>query len=856
MSFIRRITQRIKTRRLLFTQIIFTVLAFLLMVILSYLYSSNTVNTSLRRYAESMFSFAQAKLESDIMEYEVTLGGFSQSIRGMILRGNDIDDIQNYFNNISEYIQTSDTYMLGASNLYGYFRTLPGGPVLIRGLGEKPAYDFSPVGRPWYKEAVEAGGEVVETLPYVCPITGNTVMTYARCIFDNGGRMLGTVALDVLVSEVGKDIVDIALARGGYGMLFDQNFKVVAHASPDYVGMRITDREFPLSVYAQEIQKEHKLSQDHFKNLKGEDCVVFLREMPNGWFLGLITPRGPFYEGVTSMMIILGALGILLAAILIYILIRIDVAKNKADADNKQKSMFLANMSHEIRTPMNAIIGMTSIGKSSPDTEGKNYCLSKIEDASNHLLGFINDILDMSKIEANKFELSPVEFSFENLLQRVVNVVNFRVDEKKQKFKVYIDKNLPTVMVGDDQRLAQVITNLLSNAVKFTPEKGMISMSARLIEANDENCTIQLNVTDTGIGISEEQQSVLFTAFQQAESSTTRKYGGTGLGLSISKSIMEMMGGKITVESKLGEGATFSLLIPLKRGEEVTKNQLKRSINMKDFKILAVDDDPEILQYLCEMIQEFGYSCDTAINAEEALDLVNQNGSYNVCIVDWKLPGMSGVSLTRALKAQAESPDSTTIIMISAAEWRSIEIDAKKAGVDKFLPKPIFPSDVADAINEVLGMQQLKTEEEKFDDTGIFKGRRILLVDDVDINREIVAVLLEQTLLDIDNAENGVEAVRMFSESPDRYDMILMDVQMPLMDGYEATRCIRAMDVTYAKTIPIIALTANVFREDVEKCLEAGMSDHLGKPLNYKEVIEKLHSYLMWDSPASVLEAS
>jgi signal transduction histidine kinase/ABC-type amino acid transport substrate-binding protein/ActR/RegA family two-component response regulator len=384
-------------------------------------------------------------------------------------------------------------------------------------------------------------------------------------------------------------------------------------------------------------------------------------------------------------------------------------ALEAAEAANHAKSVFLANMSHEIRTPLNAITGMTGIGRKAKEIERKNYTLGKIEDASAHLLGVINNILDMSKIEANKLELSPVPFHFETTLQRVVTVINFRVDEKRQKLTVNIDGHIPRTLVGDDQRFSQVVTNLLSNAVKFTPEEGKIGLAARLLAQEDNICTIEVSVTDTGIGISPEQQERLFQSFQQAESNTSRKYGGSGLGLAISKSIVEMMGGSIGVTSELGKGAVFTFTVKMERGGE------------------------------------------------------------------------------NLFPAEKETPQ----------------------GED-----------------------------------GMFAGYRVLLAEDVDINREIVMALLEPTLLEIDCAENGAEAVRIFSEAPVKYSLILMDVQMPEMDGYEATRRIRALDSPLAKTVPIIAMTANVFREDIERCLEAGMNGHLGKPLDTDEVMAALKKYL------------
>jgi CheY-like chemotaxis protein len=381
---------------------------------------------------------------------------------------------------------------------------------------------------------------------------------------------------------------------------------------------------------------------------------------------------------------------------------------------SKAKGDFLSNMSHEIRTPMNAIIGMTAIAKSAHDAEKKDYALEKIEEASTHLLGVINDILDMSKIEADKLELSPSEFDFEKMVKKVVNVVGFRVEEKGQHLHVTIDKAIPRELICDDQRLAQVMTNLISNAVKFTPDGGSIFLSARLLKDDGGVCTIRTDVTDTGIGITEEQQSRLFTSFEQAESDTTRKFGGTGLGLAISKRLVEMMGGAIWIESELGKGATFAFTI-----------QARRGVKKCEIPDLAAEDDTE---------------------------------------------------------------------------------------------------------------------------TDNFEEYRILLAEDIDINREIVQVLLEPTNVLIDFAENGLEALRLFSADPDRYDMIFMDVQMPDMDGYEATRRIRVLDNFKAKTIPIVAMTANVFREDINKCLEAGMDDHLGKPFDAGDMLAKLRKYLMGNS--------
>jgi signal transduction histidine kinase/DNA-binding response OmpR family regulator len=566
-------------------------------------------------------------------------------------------------------------------------------------------------------------------------------------------------------------------------------------------------------------------------------------------------------HGVYNMALILTITGIVLAAVLTIILIRLDAAKNKSDMESRHKSTFLANMSHEIRTPMNAITGMISIGKSASDIERKDYCFEKIQDASSHLLGVINDILDMSKIEANKFELAHTEFYLEKMLRQVVNVINFRIDEKHQKFSVHIDSAIPRTLIGDDQRIAQIITNLLGNAVKFTPEYGAISLAVRLAGKANGVCTLQISVSDTGIGINAEQQARIFHYFEQAESSTTRKYGGTGLGLAISKSIVELMGGRIWVESKPGKGSTFTFTIQTLRGAEDKQKRLL-DVNLNNVRILTVDDDPDVLTYFLEIAQGFGITADTAINGEKALELIEKKGGYHIYFIDWKMPDMNGIQLAREIKAR--EPENSIVVMISAAEWNEVTEEARAAGVDKFLSKPLFPSVIAEVINECLGVDKQQIEKANSANiAGIFAGHRILLVEDVDINREIVQALLEPTYLDIDCAKNGEEAVRMFTAAPLKYDMIFMDIQMPIMDGYEATHCIRSIEAelrnvgtgffegktrSYDRNlmtqIPIIAMTANVFREDIEKCRAAGMNNHIGKPLDFDEVLNRLHSYL------------
>ena len=512
---------------------------------------------------------------------------------------------------------------------------------------------------------------------------------------------------------------------------------------------------------------------------------------------------------------------------------------------SRAKGDFLSNMSHEMRTPMNAIIGMTAIGKSAQTIDKKDYAFSKIDDASKHLLGVINDILDMSKIEANKLELSPVDFEFEKMLQNVVNFINFRVDERRQKFYVNIDNKIPHAFIGDDQRLAQVITNLLSNAVKFTPNEGAIYLDANLISEEDGMCLLQISVTDTGIGINDEQKARLFHAFEQAEAGTSRKFGGTGLGLVISKRIVELMGGEIWIESELGKGSKFIFTINMKRGIKERKRLLSDGVDWSNIRIFAVDDEPEIRKFFTTLSSHLGISCEIASSGEEAVELLSVGNNYDMYFIDWKLPGINGTDLTRCIREKTDKNHKYIVIVFSSVDWSVIEDEAYAAGVDKFIPKPLFKSAIVDIINECLGTVKITKKTEKKETYQDFSGHTILLTEDVEINREIVLVLLEPTNLIIECAENGLQAYNMFMNNPEKYDMIFMDIQMPEMDGYEATQNIRALsDIPRAKEIPIVAMTANVFREDIEHCLKAGMNGHVGKPLDFDEVLAALNKYL------------
>ena len=523
-----------------------------------------------------------------------------------------------------------------------------------------------------------------------------------------------------------------------------------------------------------------------------------------------------------------------------------------AEQASLAKSDFLSRMSHEMRTPMNAIIGMTGIAKTAQDSERKNYCLEQIEIASTHLLGLINDILDMSKIEAGKLELVRESLDIEKMLIKVCNLIIEKIEQKNIKFHIKIGAGIRRNYIGDELRLSQVITNLMSNAVKFTPDGGKINLTAQEIQTEKDFSILRFSVADTGIGMSEEQMARLFQAFEQASSNITKQFGGTGLGLAISKSIVEKMDGRIWVESKLGEGSDFMFDVKLGRPEQSDGGEILKNINSGGIRVLVADSDIESREYFKSITNVLGVDTDEAESGEEAVKLLenaleNQK-PYDIIFVDYML---DGVNITEKIKdiiykyKYKTDKNISVILMTSFFNWNKIENAAREAGVGRFISKPLFPSAISEAVGEIINGADKKInagagiQKEKID----FSGMTLLLAEDVGINREIFITLLEDTKVKIEEAENGFIAYQKFKNNYEKYDMIIMDVQMPEMDGYEATRAIRALDFEKAKKIPIIAMTANVFKEDINKCIASGMNDHLAKPINIEEVVKKILIY-------------
>ena len=521
-------------------------------------------------------------------------------------------------------------------------------------------------------------------------------------------------------------------------------------------------------------------------------------------------------------------------------------ALKEAEQANKAKTAFLSNMSHEIRTPMNAIIGLDSIALHDPDiSDLTRERLEKIGASANHLLTLINDILDMSRIESGRMTLKNEEFSFSKLLEQINTIVSGQCNEKGLAYDCKIIGHVDDCYIGDNMKLRQVLINILGNAVKFTPEGGSVSFTVERTAQFERQSTLRFKIADTGIGMSKDYLPHIFDTFSQENSSTTSKYGSSGLGLAISKNIMEMMNGNIEVESEKGVGTTFTVTVTLLDVDQDMLQGDGGELRPDELSVLVIDDDPVACEHAQLVLEKVGIACDTAESGAEGLEMIKlrhaRRAAYKLILVDWKMPDMDGVETTRQIRSLVG--DQAAVVILTAYRWDDVYEEATEAGVDSFLPKPLFAASVLEEFRDALRKRNLLRENagNKAD----LNGRLVLLAEDVEVNAEIITMLLEMRGMSVDHAENGRIAVDMFAAQPEgHYDAVLMDMRMPEMDGLEATMKIRAMDRADAKAIPIIALTANAFDEDVQRSLQAGLNAHLSKPVEPDNLYDTLESLI------------
>lgn len=512
---------------------------------------------------------------------------------------------------------------------------------------------------------------------------------------------------------------------------------------------------------------------------------------------------------------------------------QLKVAVTAADKANQAKTDFLSMMSHDIRTPMNAIIGLTSITEKKIDeTDTVRENLHKINLASNHLLTLINDILDISKVESGKLNLTPVTFSIVECAENLVNISQPMVKEKNIDFNFRVCRFEHEYLHADQLRLNQIFINLLSNAIKYTESGGQVNVEMREEPGLSEK-TIRLTyiVSDTGMGMTPEFMARMYQPFSRQTDSRVNTIQGTGLGLAITKQMVEMMNGSIECESEVGKGTRFTVMLEV----PIADKQMD-DMRLPHMKVLLADDDPVMLETAGETLQSIGVEADLVESGTQALSKIRSHQDYRIVILDWKMPDMDGIETARRIRAEVGG--SVPILLISAYDWSDMEEIAKKAEVDGFVSKPLFRSTVFDKLNELLGNEITNQDQ---DDEADISGMRILVAEDNDINWEIISMLLQMNGVETERAENGKLAVERISNSKEgEFNLLFMDIQMPVMNGIEATRRIRSLDNPWQSEIPIIAMTADAFSENVSECLAAGMNGHIAKPIDMKLVIKEI----------------
>ena len=522
-------------------------------------------------------------------------------------------------------------------------------------------------------------------------------------------------------------------------------------------------------------------------------------------------------------------------------------ALNLAEQANIAKTAFLSSMSHEIRTPMNAIIGLDSLAlrnESIPE-ETREY-LEKIGASARHLLGLINDILDMSRIESGRLVIRKEEFSFSGMLEQLNTMVMSQCSEKGLHYECSVIGGVSDYYIGDDMKLKQVLINILSNAIKFTDAPGSVTMKVERTAVFGDHSTVKFSIKDTGIGMSQDFIPKIFDSFTQEDSSRNNKYGSTGLGMAITKNIVELMNGTISVESEKGVGTEFTVIITLTNSQH--EGPATSNVDPKDMRILIVDDEEIAAEHARIVLDEVGIKSDTCYDGQTALNMLEvqhaKHEPYGLVLLDWKMPEMDGLEVAKEIRQRYDKE--TTVIILTSFNWDEIMDEALHIGVDSFLAKPLFASNVIDEFERIARKNNMSLYKEK--NRADLKGRRILLAEDVVINAEIMKEIIKMREASIDHAENGRIVVDMFEKSPEGfYDAVLMDVRMPEMDGLEAAKAIRALDRPDAKIVPIIALTANAFDEDVQRSLQVGMNAHLSKPVESEHLYQTLEE-LIWEA--------
>jgi signal transduction histidine kinase/DNA-binding response OmpR family regulator len=677
----------------------------------SFIFASRIENTHLIREAENALAFTEAEIAANLLEPETFLDGYSETIRSMLIRGENEQVLLAYMTSITNFIIRDKERITGLIATHGYFFTWGG--KYLSGREWTPPENFSPREQLWYQRSIDAKGKITLSGPYKDIITGNNIITFSRYITNDNNAPLAIICLDIELNRIHKYAVSINLTDSSYGILIDNKLEIMAHPEQYFIGTKLYNADSNIALLSNELEMGINITERRTKNYMYEDSVVFFRKIKYDWFLGIVIPVNEYYKSINNMAAFLIILGALLAWGLCTMLYYIAQAKKKSDIRTQQKSNFLATMSHEIRTPLNAILGMTEIqmqNTSHPPSTSEAFI--KINNSGNLLLNIINDILDLSKIEAGKLELVPVKYEVARLINDIIQLNYIRYVSKPIEFKIEVDENIPAFLVGDDLRIKQILNNLLSNAFKYTDEGTVtLSVKAECVGRGGGAVMVTLifEVNDTGQGMSPEQVNKLFDEYTRFNMEANRTTEGAGLGMTITQSLVSLMYGKIDVKSALDEGTIITVRLPQKTdgigirsflGKEAAENlhnykqsstiQIKKAQITHEYMpyghILIVDDVETNLYVAKGLMLPYGLKIDLATSGFEAIEKVKEGINYDVIFMDHMMPKMDGLEATKQLRKMGYAK---SVVALTANALTGQAEMFLKNGFDDFISKPI-----------------------------------------------------------------------------------------------------------------------------------------------------------------------
>ncbi|GHV03824.1 hypothetical protein AGMMS50229_03840 [Campylobacterota bacterium] len=815
-------------------QLALVVAAFLIMVVFGGLYIAKLLKNQLHEEVEGVMYAAEASIRAGLSEADTLLVGTHRAIRKMIDSGASQQELLEYLRETSVWTRELQGGLIKFSGIYGYLRG-----EYIDGIDANPAEHFVPQRRTWYQTAIRGGTKTNYTTPYKGWVDGTMTVSAVQNVSDSDGETVGILSVNIDITQIQNYIKSLKIAEGGYGMIVSQNLVLITEPlgkdanadSSKETQLQSLNKDY--REIAQALRTGDTIVGRRIIDSDGTDVIVFFRKIFNGWYIGLVTPHAQFYRDMYFGVAALSVLGLLLAAALSFVLLRIAAEKMRSDEESRSKSSFLARMSHDIRTPMNAVIGMSELALREENPPKTVELISGIKSAGQSLLTIINDILDFSKIESGKLDIVSREYLFASVINDCINIIQSRLaDNAAVTLLTRIDAKLPTSFVGDEARLRQVLLNLLSNAAKYT-QKGFITFGVRSEAIEGERLLVHFEVADTGVGIKADDIDKLFGDFSRVDEETNRSVQGTGLGLAIARNLCRLMGGDIQVDSVYGNGSVFTASIP----QEIRNSTPFAAVKVPETKMVAIyETESSYSGALSYSVESLGVACRVAARLGELSEILRKKPSMAHLFVLVRQPLFENA---RVLIEQSGVGEGVTLTLLVQGEYISQECG-------RTIIMPINPLSIARLLNGEIGAT-VSAERKDTIVRFIAPSARVLIVDDVPTNLVVAEGLMSPYHMVINTCASGKEAIALATEH--KYDIIFMDHMMPEMDGIEATAAIRALkgdisQTTYYRSVPIVALTANAISGMKEMFLQKGFSDYLAKPIEMSKLDEIISKWI------------